>query len=197
MEKNQAFIFNRKDTAKIFGISTESLSKWVHKGCPVEGKKGRELQLYLPDVVAWRLDRVTDNVEALDLQKERARLAKEQADKTAMENEERRGNLVDVTKIAPLWANLAASIKTKFLSIPTKAAPLVMGCKTLPETKEALEHLIHDTLRDLSATAPGIIAAGDSAESNEAAPKVDSKRVGGRKKKAQPRKQRRTRAVAD
>lgn len=134
---------------------------------------------------------------SLDLQKERARLAKEQADKTAMENAEKRGDLVSSRKMAEAWANVLTTVKTKFLSVPTKAAPLVMGCQSLPEVKAVLEELIHECLSELSGTPPGTLAGDSSAEGAETAAETDGVEVGGRASKTKSGKQRRTRKVAN
>lgn len=128
--------------------------------------------------------------KVLDLNAERARLAKEQADKTALENEEKRGVMVDVREIVDRWAAVGTNIKARLLSIPTKAAPLVLGCKTLPQVREVLAQLINDVLSELSASPPGIRSGAGSIQEPEAAADTDSKPVGGRKKKTKSRKRR-------
>lgn len=122
--------------------------------------------------------------ETYDLEAERARLAKEQADKTAMENEEKRGRLVDAEKVAAWWVQIVTNAKTKLLAIPTKAAPLVLGCKSLAQAKDVLEKLIHESLTELSAANPSAVAGGEGAASVETAAAPDGEPVGRSRKKA-------------
>ncbi len=126
--------------------------------------------------------------EVYDLEVERARLAKEQADKTAMENEERRGKLIDAEKAAGWWVQIITNAKTKILAIPTKAAPLVLGCKSLAQAKDVLEKLIHESLTELSATNPSAIAGSEGAPGMETAAAPDGEPVGRPRKKAKPGK---------
>lgn len=133
------------------------------------------------------------DTKALTLDAEKTRLTKEQADKTAMENEVQRGNLVDVSLIAKAWDIVGANIKTRMLAIPTKAAPLVIGSKSLPKVQAALEGVIHDALDELSRTAPGTTAKPGATGRVKAAAKVKSKPVGRRTPKAKSRVKRRAR----
>lgn len=112
----------------------------------VDGKT----RLYLAREALEAIFREDGDSTPLELQRERARLAKEQADKTAMENAEKRGDLVSSRVMAETWANLCAAIKSKFLGMPTRAAPLVMGCQSLPEVKEVLDELVYEVLHELS-----------------------------------------------
>ena len=48
------------------------------------------------------------------------------------------------------WTRVGTNIKTKMLSIPTKAAPLVIGCKTIPQVKEVLDQHVYEALNELS-----------------------------------------------
>lgn len=131
---------------------------------------------------------VGEDGKVYDLEAERARLAKEQADKTAMENEEKRGRLIDAEKAAGWWVQIITNAKTKILAIPTKAAPLVLGCKSLAQAKDVLEKLIHESLTELSATNPVTVAGGEGAASVETAAAPDSEPVGRSRKKAKSRK---------
>jgi phage terminase Nu1 subunit (DNA packaging protein) len=185
------FLHNKSDTAKLMGVSTQAMSKWDI--APAQ-RVGREAFFYLPDVIAWRLQR--DTAEKLDLTAERARLAKEQADKTAMENEEKRGRLLDTDRVRELWVRVASNIRTNFLGLPTKAAPAVLGCKTLTQVTHELESAIHEILSELSGTDPGTIADRGDAEGVKTAAAPDDQPVGRQRKVSKPRKQRRARKVA-
>jgi len=68
-----------------------------------------------------------------------------------MQNDVLRGNLLDGRAVAEHWGTVIVNAKTRLLSIPTKAAPLLLGAKTMPQAREVLERFIYEALNDLSA----------------------------------------------
>lgn len=178
---------NKAQYAERAGVSLPAVDLWIRRGMPAE-KSGKEWQIDPDQADAWR-DEYQGSNESLDLTRERARLAKEQADRTAMENAERRGKLIDSEKAAEWWASVITNARMRLLAIPTKVAPLVIGSKSLPEVRDVIEKAIHDALTELSAADP--IAGAGGNEGMEAAAAPDSKPVGRRKPKAKSGKQRR------
>ena len=142
-----------------------------------------------------------------DAHKHRTRLLKEQADKLELENELTRGKLVDMEKCVAVFGSFVDGIQKNVLSIPSKVGPLAAN-ETDPAVCEAItDKFLRETLTDISQYDPAndpqlknVVGAdagnvpGDRPKGKTpAAPK--SKRVGGRKKKTQPRGKRRTRPV--
>lgn len=108
-------------TARVIGISVQAFSNW---GLQPHTRKGREALYYLPEVVAELLrKRVPAAEEGLVLDVERARLAKEQADKIAMENAVRRGELADLNVVSKTWGQALANFRARMLASPSKLAP--------------------------------------------------------------------------
>ena len=143
----------------------------------------------------WRMARVHRHMmrgaEVGDPQREKARLDKLRADKVELELERERGETVSVHEVAGLWAKLASEARARLLGMPTKAAPLVMGCKRVAQAKEILDREVHDALGALAD--PGAGASGQPAPAAE----DDGEPVGGRAPEVKPGKQRRARKVAD
>src|SRR5262249_47996595 len=87
---------------------------------------------------------------ALDLDHERARLAKAQADKTEMENAIRRGEIADLQTIGEEWARLLTAFRARLLASASKLAPHVN-----PENpnlaRDLIEREMHEILSELSA----------------------------------------------
>lgn len=106
-----------------------------------------------------------------------ARLAK-------LEFEEKSGKLIDAEKIAEWWTRIISAAKTRVLAVPTKAAPLVLGCKTLAQVKEILEQQLYDALAELSASDP--LAGVTRPESVASASEADGEPVGGQVPKVKP-----------
>jgi phage terminase Nu1 subunit (DNA packaging protein) len=115
----------------------------------------------------WRLDRVLKHpgviehlrpanagANVLDLEQERAKLARAQAEKTEIEVARLRNQLIE-TDLAQLWIQrLLLDARTRLLALPTAGATLLQRCKTLHDIKEEYERQIHDALRDLAETDP-------------------------------------------
>ncbi len=145
------FLFNKTDTAKIFGISVQAFNSWAISHTK---RVGKQTFYYLPDVVAYRLNRDSTDTELLDLTAERARLTKEQADKTATENKRLNGSLVETSAVMDLWMRRISNLKTKLLNIPAKAAPVLVSLKTKAEVQTTLETCIHETLCEIANSEP-------------------------------------------
>lgn len=121
----------------ISGLSTElgmdrrSLARRLDAaGLEPAEEKGRSKKYRMSDVV-----RVLQDRDDLDLTAEKARLAKEQADKTRLQNDEERGELVRVGDMVKWAGDMVAAARAKLLSIARKH-PEVAG-----EIRQALTEL--------------------------------------------------------
>lgn len=98
----------------------------------------------------------------MDLTRERARLARAQADKTELELAKLRGELVEIEVAAKTIGEEYAVVRAKLLGLPTRAAPLVHACNSVPEVNGILSDLVYEALAELSAD------CGDDTEAEEA-----------------------------
>ena len=148
-EIEERLLLPRRLIAVAFGVSADSVGRWAVQ--PRE-KRGREALYYLPDVIAYRQSR---NIPAqLELSRERARLAKEQADKTARENELGRAAVIPVEQAAELWERICTNIRTRILALPSILAPRVVGLSAAKVQKVA-DELCREALTELSDGDPG------------------------------------------
>jgi phage terminase Nu1 subunit (DNA packaging protein) len=139
------------DLEQLTGLRRETLRKRLKAEPAVKAAAKDGRTVWYPARAA--LERVYLG-EALDLTRERARLAKEQADKLEMENAQARGELVPGDQVEAWGVRLAGEIRTKCLAVPSRAAPAVFGLKTIAEVEatlrrfqtEALEALADDRL---------------------------------------------------
>lgn len=104
----------------------------------------KEYILHIREVAAGRA-----KVGDLDLQAERARLAKEQADAKEMENAIERGELVYIEDVAKQVEGQMTKVRTKMLAIPTKYAPELHTLATAREVQLTLEEAITEALNEL------------------------------------------------
>jgi len=151
-------IVNQSKLCEILGMSPMTINRLQDQGFPVVSRgDGRKANQYdTAACVTWLVERERRKVatlpdgEVISLEAERTRLTKEQADKIEMENAVRRGEMVSADHVAALWANVLVNCKTRLLAIPTRAAPLVLGCKTMPQARDVIERFIFEALHDLS-----------------------------------------------
>ena len=151
---------------------------------------------------------ITDDGQVYDYETERARLTKAQADRTELEAQELRGEMVRVPEVVEEWARQIGATKARCLSIPTKAAPRARTAATDEEAAkvievevlEALQELSIDGLPDRTRRRVDAARARDQRrleKAVDAAAEADGERVGGSVSEAQPGKRRRARKVED
>lgn len=110
--------------AELFGVSRETINNWQDAGFPVARRGGPNLpsEYDSADCIRWLIAReVRSRREAAgsdELTAERARLAKEQADKIAMQNAERRGELAPVAAMEMVLAAVGAKVGRILDTIP-------------------------------------------------------------------------------
>lgn len=145
-------VLSLDDIADLFRVTPESIRKWVKAGMPIvrKGKRGRgsnKTELSLKEAVAWYFN---ENYERLELDRERTRLAREQANKQAYDNAERSGRLGDVVEVAKWYAGHVARAATRLNTIPDAIAQRV-DPKTAPVVKAAAREYIQSAVAELRA----------------------------------------------
>jgi phage terminase Nu1 subunit (DNA packaging protein) len=157
-EARDDLLFNQKTTAALLGITPRAFADWRIEPCE---RRGRDAYYHWPAVFAEYLKRRFPNVnpdddgEYLDLNQERARLAKEQADKLEMENAIQRGEIAYLPDVAKQQGRVFQMIRTKALGLPTKCAP-----HANPENPNIARDIIEREVLELL----GEVAAADLSE---------------------------------
>lgn len=145
-----------------------------------------------PVALAWWKHKEAGSV--LDLNAERARLAKEQADRTALENAVKRGELLSVQTVATEWARMVSAARAKVLGMPSQLAPQLAVMKNALAITDALTAKFNAALAHLADYRPGDGSADDSsadrADGEDLAPatEINGKPVGRSKKVSERRK---------
>lgn len=195
---------NRAGLADIFGVTENTITNWLGQGMPRAKRavvRGQSDEYDTAECIKWRIAReaggnaVGDDGEVINFEAERARLTKEQADKVAMDNAVKRGDLMSATEVARHWGGLIVNAKTRLLSIPTKSAPLVLGAKSLPVAREIIERFVIEALNEL--VSADFHPTGSGEVGMVAASEADGQPVGGPASQVKPRGKRRARAVGD
>ena len=106
----------------------------------------------------WRLARVIEHIYAstdeLDLNAERARLAKAQADKTEIENEVRAGRLLEQDRVIREVGDMLAAFRARVIAIPDAVGQL-FDPATARKVVPALRARLYEALAELAEYRPG------------------------------------------
>src|SRR3954468_23192081 len=126
---------NRQQACSIFGLTRREFDQLLVVGFPAKKKSGSRGEDWSVDTVeAFRWLVAHELAEAglavsgsapLDLDAERARLAKEQADKTAMENDRQRGKLIDAGEVKEAILRMVIAANAKLGAVPARWAPVI------------------------------------------------------------------------
>jgi terminase small subunit / prophage DNA-packing protein len=101
------------------------------------------------------------SVEAdLDLSAERARKAKEEADRLEMMNAQMRGELLARADVDAAVGAAFARVRAKMLSVPTKVAAEAMLVDTPAEAEAIIRDAVSEALGELAATSTADLMAG-------------------------------------
>lgn len=132
----------RPQLAALFGCSSRWIGELRAKGdLPADGASWTE------NLEAWLAMKTgRQDADALDLESERARLAKEQADAKAMDNAERRKELASRTDMIAAGAGVIIMAVARFQQV---GAQVAQGDTKL---RKRIETAINDVLTDLSMT---------------------------------------------
>lgn len=78
------------------------------------------------------------------------RLKRLQADKLQIEMDRTAGALISVDEARQTWSSIITRVKTKFLGMPVKMAPLLSGLTDQHEIQQILSDGVHEALESLA-----------------------------------------------
>ena len=151
MAKNiQINAYSLTKLAQLFDANRETMRRRLELVKPIEPGKWTFAQV-IEAYVLYEKQHLTGNgeKEALDAAYERARKDKELADKTALENQVRRGELLEVSDVKQIWADHIASAKSGMRSLPSKLAPVVAAETDPNVVNEILLDGVDEALEEL------------------------------------------------
>lgn len=90
MPQKRRQTMTRSEFAELIGRTPQAVSQWIQAGMPARnaGTRGKAIEIDIEAAVPWVVKRIMTPLP------ERERLAKEQADKIALENEKTRAGLI-------------------------------------------------------------------------------------------------------
>jgi phage terminase Nu1 subunit (DNA packaging protein) len=157
--------YSVKDLASVLGVTVRAVNKWLTEGLRFNGPRSHAMI----DIEEWARWRFGGN-EAIDYQKERARLTKNQADHEEIRVLAKRGDLLDAPMVEAAWSNMVASFRRRMLVIPDRAA----GYFDSKPLKKELQILINEALEELEKIDPSSLVGDiDSTEPGETTTELD------------------------
>lgn len=140
---------NKKHLVEIFGVSERSLTTYQSAGMPFRsGGQGKDNEYDTIAVFNWLVAR-NKNAHSSDYYTEKARLTKAQADKEELKVLQMREILLDAQAVGHAWAAQVAAARAKFLSLPTKVAPLLVNLDA-DDVRLSLQKYIEEALQELA-----------------------------------------------
>ncbi|SIQ46647.1 MULTISPECIES: hypothetical protein [Acidiphilium] len=146
----------QSEVAAHLGIGQSAVAKLVDMGIfPRTARRGLDLDqcrvAYLGRLREEAAGRAAQgDGEELDLVTERARLAKEQADRIAMENDLTRRNVVLIEDVVKIVSPLLSNLRTRLLAIPAECAVALAGVKSPAAAEAIVMRIVIDALTDLA-----------------------------------------------
>jgi phage terminase Nu1 subunit (DNA packaging protein) len=150
-------IVNRQTWCQIADWSSRYFDKAVAAGFPVKKRPATrqdDWQIDTVEGIGWLVAQRLEELgrlaagEVLDLNAQRARLAKEQADRTAMENDRLRGRLLDADEVKQVMARYVGAANARLGGLPVKWSPIVRPDNPT-EARRHLELAIEEVRADL------------------------------------------------
>lgn len=141
-------VLNRSELARFCGVAPTTVDAWVASGCP-HSREGKSVLFNSAEVIAWLRKRAAEegvDDDRPDLTKERARLAREQADKVAIGNAKLRGELLPAEDVVTGWESAIIRARELLLTIPAGMADEVMGLAAVGD-RQGVHDLLDDRIR--------------------------------------------------
>ncbi len=169
--------WTRKDIAAAFGVSAGAVDLWKKEAAfPAATRQGRAFVYQASDVVHWFVRREVNRIvglsnvsqdpgaapaDMLNLQQERARLARAQAETKELELAEKRGDVVGASVARQALAHAIGAARHVLLMVHAEIASTHPGLPV--DVIESIRKMHHDALTALSeARMPGRSSEVDS-----------------------------------
>ena len=90
------------------------------------------------------------NTNSGDLNEERTRLTKAQADRAELELQEKEADLISSDTIKTVWSDYVSNVRSKLLALPSKLGHLTQAAETYAEAEAIIKEAVYECLEELS-----------------------------------------------
>ena len=147
---SERFMFGMLDIASVFGVSKMSISNWVKEGMPRESRGLYDVRQCAAWLEARRKAEVDARLSNLgsDEAETRYRLAK--AESAELDLAAKKGDFVPLDMVLGVWEQEVGAAKAKLLSLPSRMATLLLGCRDRIQIRDILAEEIEIALNELA-----------------------------------------------
>ena len=145
---------SKKQCCDILGWTSSEFDRAVREGMPVAERpsgRGTDYVVFMGDVIRWLVEQALraagqepSEVVKLDPNAERARLAKEQADKTELENRLARKELLPAAEVAKADQVIFAGLRDRVMTVQS-VVPLLCDA-ALKDGERAVRPILREAL---------------------------------------------------
>ncbi len=175
--------------ARLLKLSERRVQQLVKDGILPRPVKGEYDAINCVHAYIDYLKKLISGSGELSLTDERTRLTKYQADLAELDLRRAHGEVIGTEDAMRIWSEVVMAVRQRLLALPTRMAPLVVNCQSIPEVKARLDVAITEVLGELTSPDLGEFATHQSrrgsrqedAKTLRASAAADGKRVGRQK----------------
>lgn len=148
---------NKAELEEILGVSHQTLTDWQQEDPPLPikeraAKRGQSHRYDTADVITWFVQRQT---RELQVETPRDRLARLQSEEIELRLAEKRGVLVPVDQVEPLWLGMVGSARSYLRAEVNRLAQLLDHTAGVEAKRDLLSETFDEFLTKLSGHDPG------------------------------------------
>ena len=143
-------IVNKQRLQAILGKDHKTILKWQKEGMPVqrEGERGQSNDYDTGKVIDWLVKRASETATALEIA--RVRHTNAQAEKTELEVEVLKGNLIPLETMKIEWGDVVGAFRAKMLAMPSNLGHRLAALREPRKIEKALKESIYEALAELA-----------------------------------------------
>jgi phage terminase Nu1 subunit (DNA packaging protein) len=156
---------NKSELEEILGVSHQTLTDWQQEDPPLPikeraSKRGQSHKYDTAEVITWYVQRQTRDIQ---VETPRDRLARLQSEEIELRLAEKRGLLVSVDKIEPMWMGMVGSARAYLRAEVNRLAQLLDHTVGVEAKRDLLGETFDQFLNKLSGYDPDENITGASA----------------------------------
>jgi phage terminase Nu1 subunit (DNA packaging protein) len=140
------------ELAQVLGVDDRTVRRLVKKGVLARSAQGFELADAIKCYVTHRESVAAEQAGAGEYGKARTELVKEQVRKAKREREIAEGAFMAIDEVHDTWAKVTVLIRNRFMALPVRSAPLLVGLKNPIEAQLILDPMVREILTELAQT---------------------------------------------
>jgi phage terminase Nu1 subunit (DNA packaging protein) len=154
LKDSRGLTVGRRQCVDVVGWTPNDFDKAVREGMPVAERpsgRGTDYVVFMGDVIRWIVEQELkaaghdpSEVKKLDLNEERARLAKEQADKLDLENKLARGELLRAEDVLKADEVVFAGLRDRIMAVQS-VVPMLCDA-ALKDGERAMRPILREAL---------------------------------------------------